>query len=298
MQTGLLVNVILPLALFLIMFGMGMTLVVGDFKRIVKQPKAFAIGISAQMLVLPLLSLLIVSVFSLEPLIAVGLMILSFCPGGTFSNMFSLLAKGDVALSITLTAVVSMLAPFSIPFLTNLSMAYLLGEGSDFTLPLLETILKLVAITVIPTLLGMLLNRWKPDLCVKLGTAVKIFSSLFLFLIIAGIVKNNWANMPAFIQQVGIPALGLNVLALLVGFALASLMQLNRPQSVTIAYEVGIQNGTTALLVTSTILQNNMMSIAPTIYSLIMFVTGAIFGVLLHFLFANNETAATTIEHA
>ena len=104
--------------------------------------------------------------------------------------------------------------------------------------------------------------------------------------------------MPAFIQQVGIPALGLNVLALLIGFALASLLQLNRAQSVTIAYEVGIQNGTTALLVTSTILQNNMMSIAPTIYSLIMFVTGAIFGVLLHFLFVDNETAATTIEHA
>ena len=281
METGILVNVVLPLALFLIMFGMGMTLVVDDFKRIVQQPKAFAIGISAQMLLLPLLALVVVSVFNLEPMIAVGLMILAFCPGGTFSNMFSLLAKGDVALSITLTAVVSMLAPFSIPLLTNLSMTYLLGEGSDFTLPLIETVLKLVVITVIPTLLGMLINRWKPALCIKFGTAVKIFSTFFLFLIIAGIVKNNWANMPTFIQQVGIPALSLNVLALLVGFALASTLQLNRAQSITIGYEVGIQNGTTALLVTSTILQNNMMSIAPTIYSLIMFVTGGLFGIAL-----------------
>jgi len=298
MQTGILVNVILPLALFLIMFGMGMTLVAGDFKRVFKQPKAFAVGISAQMLLLPLLSLLIVSVFKLDPLIAVGLMILSFCPGGTFSNMFSLLAKGDVALSITLTAVVSMLAPFSIPLLTNLSMSHLLGEESDFTLPLLETILKLVVITVVPTLLGMLANHWKPDLCAKLGAAVKIFSTFFLFLIIAGIVKNNWASMPSFIQQVGIPALGLNVMALLVGFALASTLKLNRAQSVTIAYEVGIQNGTTALLVTSTILQNNMMSIAPTIYSLIMFVTGGLFGIVLYFFLAPKAVDATDTTHA
>lgn len=285
MQTGILVTIILPLSLFFIMFGMGMTLVTADFKRVYLQPRAFAIGMSAQMVLLPLLSLLIILTFKMPPQVAVGLMILSFCPGGTFSNMFSLLAKGDVALSITLTATVSLLSPFTIPLLTNLSTRYLLGETSEFTLPLLETIMKLIAITVIPTLLGMLLNYWKPNLCKKLGTAVKLFSSFFLFLIIAGIVKNNWANMPTYIQQVGIPTLLLNLLALTCGFAIATLARLNRKQSVSIAYEVGIQNGTTALLITSTLLHNDAMSIAPTIYSLLMFVTGGLLGILLQLFF-------------
>lgn len=285
MQTGMLVTLVLPIALFIVMLGMGMSLVPEDFKRIYSVPKAFAVGLSAQMLMLPLLCFLLVTAFRVEPLLAVGLMILSFSPGGTVSNMYSFLAKGDVALSITLTAVVSLLAPFSIPLLTNFTMGHLLGDSSDFSLPVGETIAKLVVITIVPVAVGMLIRHWKPSLCDRLSGLVKVFSILFLFLIIAGIVKNNWQDMPSFIKQIGLPALTLNLLALGLGFALAMIFKLQRPQAVSISFEVGFQNGTTALLVTSTILQNDVMSISPAIYSLIMFASGAMVGLVFNFLF-------------
>ena len=288
METGILVSVVLPLSLFFIMLGMGMSLVLDDFKRILSHPKAALVGFSAQMILLPLLSLLVVSLFNMDPLLAVGLMILSFCPGGTTSNMMTFLVRGDVALSISLTAVVSLVAPFTIPFLANLSMNHILGEGSQFVLPLKQTVLTLLAITALPVGVGMLLRQCKPTWCYKLENSVKVFSIFFLFLIIAGIVKNNQENMIGYLQQVGLPVIVLNVLAMLTGLGLALMLRLNRAQSVTISYEVGMQNGTTAMLVTSTILHNDMMTIAPAIYGLLMFVTGGMFGVVLNFLFAQK----------
>lgn len=285
METGILVSVILPLSLFFIMLGMGMSLVLEDFKRIVAQPKAAVVGLSAQMLLLPLLSLFVITIFDMDPLLAVGLMILSFCPGGTTSNMMTFLVKGDVALSISLTAVVSLIAPFTIPLLANISMTHILGEGSEFVLPVQKTVLTLLAITVLPVGLGMLLRKWKPAFCDKMENTVKILSVAFLFLIIAGIIKNNLDNMLSYLQQVGLATLTLNILAMFVGLGLALLLKLSRAQSVTISYEVGMQNGTTAMLVTSTILHNDVMTIAPAMYSLMMFFVGGVFGVVLHFLF-------------
>ena len=290
METGILVSVILPASLFFIMFGMGMSLVPNDFQRIVTQPKAALVGFSAQMLLLPMLAFFVISVFEMDPLLAVGLMILSFCPGGTTSNMMTFLVKGDVALSISLTALVSLVAPFTIPILANISMNYILGEGSEFVLPLKQTILTLVAITVLPVGLGMLLRKYKADFCIKMEGAVKTLSLLFLLLIVAGIIKNNQENMLSYFQQVGFSVLALNVLAMLVGLAVALLLKLNREQSVTISYEVGMQNGTTALLITSTILHNDVMSIAPAIYSLVMFMVGGLFGVLLSFIFKQDKS--------
>ncbi len=281
MEADVLVSVVLPISLFFIMFGMGMSLVVEDFTRIFSQPKAFAVGFSAQMLLLPLLALIVVSVIEMDPLLAVGLMILSFCPGGTVSNMMTFLIKGDVALSITLTAVVSVVAPFTIPFLANLSMEYLLGAGNPFVLPLKETLLTLVAITALPVGLGMLLRKWQPELCDKSEKGVKIFSVAFLFLIIAGIISKNLDNLASYLDQIGLAAALLSAMAMALGLGLALALRLNRAQSVTIAYEVGLQNGTTAMLVTGTILQNDVMTIAPAMYSLLMFFTGALFAFLI-----------------
>ena len=291
METGILVSVILPASLFFIMFGMGMSLVPNDFQRIATQPKAALVGFSAQMLLLPLLAFIVISVFEMDPLLAVGLMILSFCPGGTTSNMMTFLVKGDVALSISLTALVSLVAPFTIPILANISMNHILGESSEFVLPLKQTVLTLVVITVLPVGLGMLLRKYKADLCMKMEGAVKTLSLLFLLLIVAGVIKNNQENMLSYFQQVGFPVLTLNVLAMCVGLGVALLLKLNREQSVTISYEVGMQNGTTALLITSTILHNDAMSIAPAIYSLVMFMVGGLFGVLLSFMFKQTKAA-------
>lgn len=293
MEAGILTTIILPISLFFIMFGMGISLTVSDFGRVLDQPKAFVVGITAQMLLLPLLAFIVISAFEMDPLLAVGLMILSFCPGGTTSNMFSYLAKGDIALSISLTAAVSLIAPFTIPFFANIAMNHILGEGSSFSLPLIETAVKLLIITVVPVALGMALRSKKEALCDQMETPVKIFSMVFLFVIIAGIANNNSENLVKYLQQIGVATLVLNLAAMATGLLLATGFKLNKAQSITISYEVGIQNGTTAMLITGTILGNSTMTIAPAIYGLLMFGTGGVMGVLLNRFFVDKTAEAS-----
>jgi BASS family bile acid:Na+ symporter len=282
MELGILIKVILPLALFIIMLGMGLSLVIDDFKRILKFPKAVCLGIICQMILLPLVAILIIYILNPSPVLAIGFMILAFCPGGTTSNLYSFLAKGDLALSVTLTAIVSLVTPFTIPLFTHMAITSLLGDNKSFELPLLETIIKLMVITVIPVAIGMVLNSKFPTFSKKCENPIKIFSIVFLFLIVAGIMKENWTNMAMFIKQIGPAALSLNIVTMGLGFLIAKIFKLNQKQSITISLEVGIQNGTTALLITGTILANAEMSIAPSIYSLVMFVTGGIFAVMVN----------------
>lgn len=281
MKADLLISVILPASLFLIMFGMGMSLKLENFKHIFVAPKAFTIGLAAQLLLLPLLCLLVVFVTNLDPYIATGLLILSFCPSGTTSNIYTHLCQGDVALSISLTAVISLITPFTIPFFTQHALQHQLGEAATINLPLVTTILQLIVITLVPVLLGMAANHWRPSLCAKLQKGFKIFSILILFVIIVGIVKKNWSTIQTHMASSGLPILLFNLLALLCGYGLAMLCRLGTRQATTISFEVGIQNGTTALLVTSTLLQMPLLTIGPVIYSLLMFATGAGFGILL-----------------
>ena len=156
MQADLLTKVILPAALFLIMFGIGLSLRPLDFKNVVTSPKVVGIGLCAQMVLLPLIAFAVAIVFALPPEIAVGLIIIALAPGGATSNMFTYLCKGDVSLSITLTALASVITPFSITLLADASMQYFMGSNVAFSLPVGETIIKLFVITVIPVVLGML----------------------------------------------------------------------------------------------------------------------------------------------
>ncbi|MDH5493274.1 MAG: bile acid:sodium symporter family protein [Myxococcales bacterium] len=282
MQATFLTKIVLPAALFIIMLGMGLSLSWPDFKRVAKHPKAVAIGIFGQMVLLPLIGLGVVMAFGMTSALGLGLIILALCPGGTTSNMISFLARGDLALSITLTAVVSLLTPLTIPIFGGLAMTYLMGEGAAIELPFVKTVLTLVVITIVPVALGMTIHRYAPRFSKRAETPVKVLSTLFLFLVIAGVVKQTWAELPGFFAQTGLASLTLNVLAMGLGYGIANAARLKRAQSITIGVEVGIQNGTTALLVTGTILQNPTMSIAPAIYSLIMFGTGAIFAVLVN----------------
>jgi len=222
----------------------------------------------------------------------VGLMILAFCPGGTSSNLMTFFVKGDLALSISLTAVVSLFAPFTIPFLANLTMNHFLGEGSEFVLPVQQTIFTLSALTILPVGLGMILRKWESVFFHTVENPAKVFSIIFLLLIIVGITKNNQDNMVSYLQQVGLPVLVLNVLALVLGLVVALLVRLNREQSITISYEVGMQNGTAALLVTGTILQNNVMTISSAVYSLVMFLGGGVFVLDLKALFMKDKFSA------
>ena len=278
MSNGILLGVVLPIALFVIMLGMGMTLTLKDFARVFRLPKAVLTGLSGQMLLVPLLAFVVVSLFALPPELAVGLMVLSFAPGGATSNMMTFLSRGDVALSITLTAFASLLTPFTMPLLTQLALEHWMGETQTIELPVVQTMMKLVVITVVPVSLGMWLHHKKPELSARLGKIVKPLSIGFLLFIIAGIVVKHWQQMPEFLAQVGPAAICLNLLALSCGYSYARLMGLSVPQQITTGIEVGVQNGGTALLVTGAILGNSQMSVSPVIYGILMLGPSLLFG--------------------
>lgn len=277
MSSDILTQIVLPIALFLIMFGMGLSLKVQNFKDVVTAPKAVAIGLIGQMLFLPLFAFLLAVALALPPEIAVGLMIIALAPGGATSNMFTYLSKGDVSLSISLTAVVSVITPFTIPILAAMSMHFFMGSSTEFSIPIIKTIIQLMVITIIPVALGMfVLSRW-PNAATKMEAFFKWFSVLFLLLIIALIVIKNKEQMVMFFAQAGLATLLLNVTTLLAGYLLARQAQLNAAQSTSIGFEVGIQNGTLALVVAGSLIGNSAMMIPAITYSLIMFVTGALF---------------------
>jgi len=290
MEATFLSQVILPASLFIIMWGMGLALKPADFSRVLLQPKAAAIGVFSQMILLPLVGYLMVSVIGLTGELAVGLMILTFCPGGVTSNLLSYLSRGDAALSISLTAVVSLLTPFTIPLLTLWMMSLFMAESQQFSIPLLKTIIQLVVITIVPVAIGMLVHKKLPLFAIKAEKPVKIFSIVFLFVIIAAIVAGEWDNMASYFIEVGVATLILNLATLLLGFSVAKLAGLTQPQAISIGIEVGIQNGTLALLVTGTILGSTVMTTPAITYSLIMFVTGGLFGWFVNKQWATKKT--------
>ena len=277
MSADFLTQVILPLSLFLIMFGMGLSLKLEDFSRVLTYPKAMFIGLIGQMLILPLLAFIIAVALNLPAEIAVGLMILALAPGGATSNMYSYLAKGDVPLSISLTAVVSVITPFTIPIITAMSMVYFMDLDSNFQLPIIDTIIKLIVITIVPVGLGMFVLSCWANLAQKIEAFLKWFSIVFLALIVVLIVLKNRENLVDFFAVAGTAALLLNIVAMLLGFQLAKLAKLNAAQSTTIGFEVGLQNGTLALLVAGSIIGNEVMMIPIATYSIIMFFSGALF---------------------
>ncbi|EMJ97789.1 sodium Bile acid symporter family protein [Leptospira alstonii serovar Pingchang str. 80-412] len=278
----MLTTVFLPVALGIIMLGMGMTLTIDDFKRIFILPKAVITGLTLQLLLLPIVGWTIASVSGLPGELAVGLMLLAICPGGATSNLITHLAKGDVALSITLTAITSCITALSIPLLLNLSMFHFLGAGKTIRLDIPQTILQIFLITVLPVSIGMILNAKKPELSRKFEKTVKILSGIFLVLIIAGAIVRERQNIVPFFIQVGPASLALNLITMVLGYLGATLMKVTHSQRTSITIEVGIQNGTLGITIASAILNNPVMAIPSAIYSLIMFATGAIFSVWMH----------------
>lgn len=278
MQADLLTKVILPLSLFIVMYGIGLTLRLGDFRTVFRFPRALVVGLAAQMLLLPSVAFLIAVAFALPAEIAMGLLIIALAPGGVTSNLFTYLARGDVSLSISLTAMVSLITPFTIPLVAALGMNHFMGSGSEFQIPIGKTVIQLLVITVVPVALGMLtLARW-PRLAERIERVLRWFSVLLLLLIIALIVLKNAANMGSFFAQAGLATLVLNLSVLILGYLLAGWLKLPRAQAICIGFEVGIQNGTLALVVAGTLIGNAAMMIPAVTYSLIMFVTGAAFG--------------------
>lgn len=273
MQANFFTTVLLPVGLAIVMLGMGLTLVPEDFQRVTRYPKAVAIGLISQLLFLPSIGFLIASIIPMQPEIAVGLMILALCPGGPSSNMITYLAKGDVALSVTLTALSSIITIFTIPILTNSSLQYFAGKNAAIALPVGQTMLQIFVITLVPIGLGMLIRQVSPNLARRLEKTVNWLAIAFLAVIILLLIVKEWSRIPTFIAQVGIGVVLLNVIPMLSGFWLGKLLKLNFAQRICIAIEVGIQNGTLAIAIAAGLLNNPEMAIPAAIYSLFAYFT-------------------------
>lgn len=278
MQANILTEIFLPVALGIIMLGMGLALTPADFKRVALFPRATFVGLFCQLILLPVVAFGMLQVLSLPPELAVGVMLLAFCPGGATSNLLSNLARADVALSITLTAISSMITVFTIPYFINLSMEYFIGEGKYVELPVLKTMLQIVVITIIPVSIGMLI-RWRfPEGAKRSEKPVKIASAIFITLVILGAILKEKENIAGYFVQVGVITLLINVVILAGGYLLGKLFRLSHPQRAAISIESGIQNGTLAITIatSSLLLNNSQMSIPAAVYSLIMFATGGV----------------------
>lgn len=279
MESNFLTAVFLPFALFIIMLGMGLGLTVKDFTRIFVEPKAVIIGLIAQLIIVPVVGFLLAMFFPLSPELAVGVVILAACPGGPTSNLVTYLVKGNIALSITLTAISSLVTVFTIPLVVNLAMQQFMAESVALQLPFLKTVIQIAVITLIPVSLGMLTHHYAPTLAATIEKKVKWLSLFFLGLIIVGLLLKERENVSSFFLQVGGVTLTLNVLTMVLGYGLSVLTGLNRECAKAITVEVGIQNGTLAILIASTptFLNNPNMAIPAAVYALLMFVTSGIF---------------------
>ena len=278
MESSIITEVFLPGALAIIMLGMGLSLALGDFKRLFKYPKAILTGLLNQLVLLPLVGFGIMYFWELSPVYAVGVILIAACPGGPTSNLLTYMAKGDAALSISLTAFSSLITIFSIPFIVNLAMEIHFGAGKYVALPVLQTILQIMAITIVPVSIGMFIKSKKPKKAKKFEKPVKIASGILITVIILGaILKQREDVIPAF-KEVGLPILILNIITIFVGFYSAKLLGLNYRQSSTVSIESGIQNGTLAIAIAAgaTLLNNPQIAIPPAVYSILMFLTSAL----------------------
>lgn len=281
MESNFLTTIFLPLALFLIMFGMGLGLTIKDFNRIWLDPKAVVIGLIAQLLMLPMVGFGLSSLFSLSPELAVGVMILAACPGGSTSNVITYLLKGNVALSITLTAISSLVTIITIPLVVNLAANYFMGEQFALQLPFFKTVLQIAVITIIPVSLGMVFHHFLPKIAMVMEKNVKWLSLFVLGIIIFAILVKERENLADFFLQVGGVTLTLNLLTMGLGYGIAILARLGLAERKSITIEVGIQNGTLAIAIATTLLNAPIMAIPAAIYSVVMFLTSGIFAGLL-----------------
>jgi len=292
MTASALTTTFLPIALGIIMLGLGLSLTLADFARVVKFPKPVLIGLGCQLLLLPLVCFLIAKGFGLAPALAVGLMLLAASPGGTSANLYSHLAHGDVALNVTLTAVNSVVAILTMPFIVNLSLAHFM-EG-DQAIPLqFAKVVQVFAIVLGPVAIGMVIRKLAPGFANAMEKPVKIISALFLLLVIVLAFVKDWQTVVDYAPVVGLAALLFNLISLAVGYGVPRLMKLPRRQAVAIGMEIGIHNGTLAiaLALSPMLLNNATMAVPAAIYSFIMFFTAAAFGWWVNFAHGKELTA-------
>ena len=276
-MSSTLTEVILPISLFIIMLGMGMTLVIDDFKRILIYPKAVSVGLLGQLIILPIVGFAIASLFPMSPELAVGIMILAACPGGVTSNVIAHLAKGDTALSITLTAISSLITVISIPLIISYSLNHFGTSGEAFSLSATETMLKLFVITILPITIGMIIRAKAEDFAQRTEKGFNRFATIVFVALVIVIVYTDRAQVFGALKQTGLASLVLNISMMFIGYLLARVFLLDQRQTKTITLEVGVQNTTLTFVIAGTILNNATYALPAAIYSLFMYASAGAF---------------------
>jgi len=270
-------DVILPLALAFIMFVLGLGLTGADFLRVIKQPRDFFVGALSQIILLPIIAFILVKIWPIAPELAIGVMIIAAAPGGVTSNLLTSFAKGDVALSISLTAIISLFCVITIPFIVLTSVELLGGSNITQDISLLSMSRDMFLIVTMPVILGMLLRKLSSGVTLKLEPIAKKISIVLFVLVLLGAIAAERENVISYFAQAGLITLILNVVMMVVAYYVAQFLASGTKQKKCITIECGLQNGTLAIFVATSIFGGGMYVIPAATYSLIMFATSLIF---------------------
>ncbi len=274
MESSPLISAGLPIALFIIMIGIGMTLTIRDFRQVAVYPKGMIVGTIAQILVMPLIAFMLATLLAVPPAIAVGLVIIAACPGGTTSNLFVLLSRGNIALSIVLTVSASLITILTLPLFTNIALQYYMGTEEDIVLPVWKTVGMLIGIVLFPVAIGMVVRTRQPEFARKAESIVSIFGGIVLAVLIVALVYGVRDQIWELLKQAGPATILLNLAGIGLGLAAGRMAGLTQRESLAVAVELGVKNGTIALMVTLTLLESSAMSIPAAVYGVLMFPIG------------------------
>jgi len=274
---GIVIDVFLPLALAFIMFALGLGLTGSDFLRVAKQPRDFFVGAFSQIILLPIIAFILVKIWPIAPELAIGVMIIAAAPGGVTSNLLTSFAKGDVALSVSLTAIISLLCVITIPFIVLTSVGLLADSSITQDISLIGMARDMFLIVTVPVILGMLFRGFASGIALTFEPIAKKISTVLFVLVLLGAIAAERENVVSYFAQAGLITLVLNVIMMVVAFYLAQLLGSGAEQKKCITIECGLQNGTLAIFVATSIFGGGMYVIPAATYSLIMFATSLIF---------------------
>ncbi|WP_329417002.1 bile acid:sodium symporter family protein [Acinetobacter indicus] len=280
MDSGI-ITVMLPLALAIIMVGLGLELTPKDFTRVTKHPKAVLVALFCQLVLLVGIAFLLCKILALPPLLAVGMMLLAASPGGSTANLFSYLFKGDLALNITLTAINSVIAALTLPIIVNFAIAHFLQADQSIGLQF-SKILQVFGIIIVPVIIGMLIRHYAPRLTEKLNKPLRIFAVIFLILIIIGAIVQERHNILNYIGDIGLATALFCISSLVIGYFVPRLFGINSAQARASAFEIGIHNSTLAMTIALTVMASSTVAMPAAVYSIFMYIFAAIFGMLLN----------------
>lgn len=271
----------LPIAIGIVMLGLGLSLTRADFTRVREAPRAVLVALGLQMLGLPVLAYGLIRLFDLDPLLAVGVMLLAAAPGGTTAGMFSYLFRGDVALNITLTALNSILCIVTLPLITGWAVNHF-DAGSEGVGVQLGKFASVVAVVLVPVAIGMWIRSVRPTIAERAERPIRIFAVVFLALVAVGAIVAERDNVVDYAQSAGVVVALLCGLSLTLGYVVARMLRLSRPQGVATAFEVGIHNTTLAMTLALSVMGSTEIAIPAAVYSIVMNIFGFAFGIALN----------------